>query len=171
MDLLAAWLNAPHLFPYYMQEPIARDEAVAKFLPRTRSDHPVKCLIAEVDGAAFGYLQWYLNRSFPEDSAAAAGEANGVSVDYYIGDAAFLGRGLGATMLAACRRDLDSLEHPDRRIFIQHDDRNQSARRCTEAAGFKRLRGFMRKDVPHSLYKASPIRETAAANTLRRTAT
>ncbi|MBX3578901.1 MAG: GNAT family N-acetyltransferase [Rhizobiaceae bacterium] len=158
ITLLSAWLNAPHLRPFYMQEPIAPDEVVAKFLPRIGGRHRVRCIVAECGGRPFGYLQWYYNRSYPADSAAAAGEPDGVSIDYYIGDPGFLGQGLGSEMLLACRSDLDTrLAGRHRLIFIQHDDRNEAARRCTESAGFQQVRGFRSGARDCTLYRADPL--------------
>jgi len=156
--MLTMWLNQPHLSPHYMQGPITRSEVDDKFLPRTQDGSAVRCLVAETEGTPFGYLQWYFNRSFPDDSAAAAGETDGVSVDYYIGHPDFLGRGLGVAMLTACRHSLHALlRQPDRRLFIQHSDGNLAARRCTEAAGFRLLKDFSRNGDRYLLYHASPI--------------
>ena len=93
-------MNEPHLRPFYMHREISLDEVAAKFNPRLSPDHPTNCVIASDSGRAFGYMQWYLIRSFPE-WAELIDRGAGVSIDYYIRDPDFLGRGLGSRMLMA----------------------------------------------------------------------
>jgi Acetyltransferase (GNAT) domain len=49
LDRLYAWMNEPHLFPFYMRESMALESVVQKFTPRTSSGHPCHSLIAEID--------------------------------------------------------------------------------------------------------------------------
>ena len=85
LEQLHHWLNAPHLFPHYMQEPISLEGVDRKFQPRIGGDHYCHPLIASCADVPFGYLQWYLNRSVPEYGVGTIGEIDGVSCDYFIG--------------------------------------------------------------------------------------
>ena len=100
-DLLLIWLNEPHLYPFYQREPVTAEQVEEKYGPRLSGDHPTNCMFAEVDGTPFGYVQWYLNRAYPDYGVATLGEPDGVSFDYYIGSREHLGRLLGSGMLVA----------------------------------------------------------------------
>ena len=118
-----------------MQRAVSLDYVSKKFAPRLDDDHATKCVIATENEHPFGYLQWYLNRSFPDYGAAVIGRMKGVSIDYFIGDDRFIGRRLGAKMLSALvTQTLPKLEPQDRVFHIAHDNENLRAIRCTKSA-------------------------------------
>jgi hypothetical protein len=151
------WLNALHLRPFYMWSDISRDEIVRKFVPRLNAAHLVRCRIAMIAGVPYGFAQWYPTASYPDSGAMIAGFTRGVSVDYFIGDAAFLGRHLAAPMLRAVVADVASCMTPqDRDVFIAHDVRNEIAARATLAAGFAVVRACVDKNgQPGVVYSRS----------------
>lgn len=72
------------------------------------------------------------------------GIADGVSIDLYIGDPAFLHRGLGRAALAGYLREVVFARYPEeRRATIGHEPGNTAALRCSEAAGFRRIGTFI----------------------------
>ena len=99
--LLHDLLNEPHLRPFYMREVVSLEYVSQKYRPRVGKDHNTKCVIATQNDQPFGYMQWYVNRSYPKYGAAIIGRTDGVSIDYFIGDKFFLGRRLGSEMLRA----------------------------------------------------------------------
>ena len=153
LELLYLWLNAPHLKPFYMQEPISAEHIRQKYMPRLTGNDPCHSLIAETDGTPFGYIQWYLNNSFPNYGTAVIGEANGVSFDYYIGSTDHLGAGLGPVML---NLTVSLVSHrvgeADKTFFVGHHIKNAKAIRCSERAGFSYRRDFVEKGAPSALY-------------------
>lgn len=154
LDLLHRWMNAPHLVPFYMHGPISGDAVEEKFTPRLDPGHSVRCVIAEADGQAYGYLQWYHNRDHPDWGVDTIGQPDGISIDYYIGDPGYLGRGLGAPMLEALVMEvLPRLAPRDRTAFIGHDRTNHRAIRCTERAGFKGVGAFQDGAKPSLLFR------------------
>lgn len=136
-ELLFVWLNEPHLYPFYQQEPVTAEQVEQKYRPRLRDDHPTNCLIAETGGTPFGYVQWYLNRAYPDYGVATLGEPEGVSLDYYIGSREHLGRQLGSAMLeAAVRHVKPQVAARDRLFFVGHHVDNDRAIRCSHRARF-----------------------------------
>ena len=151
--LLHRWLDAPHLRPFYMRDRLSLDDVIRKFSPRIGGSHPVHCVIAEEAGAPFGYAQWYLNRDFPDYGAAVIGKDFGVSIDYFIGDAAHLGRRLGSRMLRTLVSEVTPVLSIDDQVFyIGHDDRNVRAIRCTTRAGFIACQPFVERSTQCTLY-------------------
>ena len=153
LSRLHSWLNEPHLFPFYMQDSYSQEDVVGKFRPRLESDHPCHSLIAETETGAFGYIQWYLNRSFPDYGIALLDEPLGVSIDYFIGSPGHLGRGLGPAMLEALVDQVTpNLAPQDRRFHIGHDIRNERAIACTRRARFQATKDFVEQGLKHRLY-------------------
>ena len=143
LEMLHAWKNQPHLMPFYMRGPVSLADMTEKFTPRIDGRHHCHSFVAECDGRPFGYAQWYLNRDYLGSGIALAERPSGVSIDYFIGDPAFLGRGLGAQMLDALVRDAAPKLAPADRIFhICHDDQNLRAIACTRDAGFIAVKPF-----------------------------
>ncbi len=129
--MLHRWLNRKHLFPFYMQEPISFAEVFDKFEPRVGGNHKTKCLVACLDGNPYGYVQWYLNRSYPDYGAAVIGKDFGFSIDYFIGEMACLGKSLGSSMLRqTTKQTFVLLNASDQVAYIAHDNRNNPAIRA-----------------------------------------
>jgi len=150
---LHRWLNNPHLKPFYIQDSISFAAVMNKFSPRVGRDDKVKCVIAMEDNRRFGYMQWYLNRSFADYGAATIGRMAGVSIDYFIGDTAYLGRKLGSEMLNALVVQICPVLGAEDRIFhIAHDDENLSAIRCSTRAGFAAEEVYVENKRPSTLY-------------------
>ncbi len=153
MPLLHEWLNQPHLRPFYEREPSTLEQVVKRYACRVEDDHRTNCLIAELNGAPFGYLQWYLNRSFPEYGIDIIGMSDGISFDYYIGDPAVLGQNLGTTMLSAAVEHVKPLARSEDHLFcVGHRPENTTAIRCSQRAGFTYRKDFTEDGLPHALY-------------------
>ena len=153
IELLHYWLNQKHLFPFYMQEPISIEKLFEKFKPRVGKDHKTKCAITSFKEVPFGYTQWYLNRSYPDYGAASLGKGSGFSIDYFIGETNFLGKGLGSSMLKSLiLKTFPLLNGSDQIAYICHDTNNLPAIRCTKRAGFKEDVKFSKSGKNYALY-------------------
>ena len=154
LNLLHTWLNRAHLRPYYMQRAISASEVRRKFTPRLSGTDPCRSLIAKISDVPFGYIQWYLNASFPDYGTATIGETDGVSFDYFIGEAAYLSKGLGPAMLnAAVRLVSTEVDDKDRIFFVGHQKENMKAISCSQRAGFVYWKAFLENGVPSALYR------------------
>jgi RimJ/RimL family protein N-acetyltransferase len=152
MNMLHCWIAEPHLRPFYMRGDMTLDEVELKFRPRCEPGHPTKVLIASYGGKPFGYCQWYLNISYP-DWANTVGTFDGVSIDYFIGDPAQLGKGLATPMLRVLvDRTALEIRAGDRVFCITHDNMNTIAQRTTIAAGFRAERAVINKGTASTLY-------------------
>jgi RimJ/RimL family protein N-acetyltransferase len=152
LAMLHVWFAEPHLRPFYMRSDMTSDDVTLKFRPRCEPGHPTKVLIASNGGKPYGNCQWYLNRSYP-DWAKTIATADGVSVDYFIGDPKYLGQGLAAPMLRLLpERAAPDVSTEDRDFFITHDNDNLIAQRATLAAGFVPLRSLVNIGKPSTLY-------------------
>lgn len=140
--LLARWLAAPHVARWWNHETSA--QAVERdFGPTARGEEPNEDLLAFLDGAPLGLLQRSFWHDYPDDAAELASLVDvprrAMTIDYLIGDAGNVGRGIGTTMI---RSALDHLwrDHGDAECVIVavHAD-NTASWRALEKAGLTRV--------------------------------
>ena len=140
LPLLHGWLNQPHMRHFYQSSPVSLDEVRKKYTPRIEGREPVHSHVAWADDTPFGKIQCYLNEDYP-DYANQIGVKDGVSLDLFIGNPAFLKRGLGKAMLAAYLNTIvPSLFPEENRFYICHEKGNTDALQCSKACGFEFLK-------------------------------
>jgi aminoglycoside 6'-N-acetyltransferase len=143
LPMLTAWLAEPHVRKFYQKHPVTFAEVALEYGPTIRAEEPSLSHVASYEDTPFAYLQCYRNVDYPEWQALI-GVDGGISVDLYIGDPAYLHRGLGRSILRAylARVAFPSFPH-EAQAYIGHDLLNTAALRCSQAAGFRPLRGFL----------------------------
>ena len=149
---LAAWLMEPHVRKFYQPDPITLDEVTAEYAPVIGNDTPTICHLAVSQGAPFAYVQSYRNFDYPE-WAEMIDVHDGISVDLFIGDPAFLHRGMGRALLVAYLQEVALARFAETHAYIAHATANASALRCSQAAGFRPVREFLEHGVPTLLLK------------------
>jgi aminoglycoside 6'-N-acetyltransferase len=144
---LAAWLMEPHVRRFYQPAPITLAEVAAEYAPMIGNHTPTICHLAVSGGAPFAYVQSYRNLAYPEWAATIAVD-DGISVDLFIGDPAFLHRGFGRALLDAYLTQVGFAHfRTETRAYIAHATANTTALRCSRAAGFRPLREFVEDGV------------------------
>jgi aminoglycoside 6'-N-acetyltransferase len=150
--LVARWLAQPHVARWWDHETSAA--AVERdFGPSARGEEPNEDLLAFLDGLPIGLLQ----RSFLHDYAEYLDELTpltevppgAMTIDYLIGDAANIGRGLGTRMIHSALEQLWA-DHKNASCVIVpvHAD-NTGSWRALEKAGLARVaEGEIEPDNP-----------------------
>jgi len=170
--LLTLWLAEPHVRRFYQKQPITLVEVEAEYGPTIRGEEPSLSHIAAAGGVPFGYIQCYANMAYP-DYADTIGVDHGVSVDLYIGDPAFVGRGFGRAMLAGYFARVAFPAYPDEMLaYIAHEPDNLAALACSLAVGFKPLRQIVEDGVVDQLLvlRRADLRMAASGAARRPTA-
>jgi aminoglycoside 6'-N-acetyltransferase len=148
---LYTWLNKDHLRRTVQPEPISLMEVHAKYLPRLASDHPVNGHLVCLEDQPVGYLQCY-RVCTQTDYAHDIGEIDGVGLDLFIGEAHYVGQGIGKQMLRTYVSDIVPALFPDERAcFIAHEVTNEAAIHCSLAAGFAYARDVVEEGRPSKL--------------------
>jgi len=105
------------------------------------------CHLALSWGVPFAYLQCYRNADYP-GWVDITDVNNGVSVDLFIGEPAYLGRGFGrAALREYLRRVAFPFHRGETRAYIAHERLNSAALRCSQAVGFRPLAIFLEDGV------------------------
>jgi aminoglycoside 6'-N-acetyltransferase len=144
--MMTRWLAAPHVKAFYQPAQISLDEVIERYGPRLAEAWPTRCHIALSHDHPFAYLQCYRNADWPEWSATMDVEG-GLSIDLYIGDADFVGRGFGRAMLAAYVREAFAIFPDERLCYIAHAADNRPALASSQAVGFRFLKTFDEEGV------------------------
>ncbi len=141
--LLTTWLAQPHVRRFYQKTPVTLADVASEYGAAIRGEEPSICHLALTEGAPFAYLQSYRNADYRAWVDIIDAD-DGISVDLYIGEGAYLGRGFGRAALAEYLRRLAFPHHAGTtRAYIGHELINEAALQCSRAVGFRPLRTFV----------------------------
>ena len=133
---VARWVNEPHVARWWGEETRTEPEVARHYGPALRGEDPTRVWIWEVNGRSVGFAQDYRISDHP-DYALLCSRPDAVGVDYGIGEPAFVGRGLGTSLLWVFLRDIVWPAYPDvGEIFAAPDHRNAASRRVLAKLGF-----------------------------------
>ncbi|MBS0236490.1 MAG: acetyltransferase [Proteobacteria bacterium] len=149
LPLLLKWLEASHVKAWWDQD-VQWTEALVRekfgdYIEGVKPLHvgdttitkPMYAFVIEVDGAPVGYIQYYDVHDFPREDNVSTAELpkSCAGLDLYIGEAQYIGRGIGSQALALFtqRHVLQQFNH----IFVDPDTANTRAIRAYQKAGFE----------------------------------
>lgn len=150
--MLAQWLATPHVARWWNDDPsLAAIES--DYGGCVDGTEPAEVFIANVEGTAVGLIQRFRFGAYPEYIGQLghilAVPPSAASIDYLIGPAHALGKGLGTEMIAAFAARIwdDYADAPSIIVPVQAD--NRASRRALERAGFQRVaEGELEPDNP-----------------------
>ena len=136
---------------FYQKTPLSLEDAYARLMPRIRGEDDCLAHVASLDGRPFGYAQCYRIMDSPE-YAREIGAADGVGMDYFIGEPDLIGRGLGQAMLAAYLREVLFPSFPDqRRCIVCYETGNLASGAVLASLGFRREKDLVEGGVPSTM--------------------
>lgn len=101
---VSRWVNTPHVARWW-DEHRSPEQVAAYYGPGIRGEDAVRYWIWEVNGRSIGFSQDYRISEHP-DYALLCGRPDAIGFDYVIGEAAYVDRGLGTSLLWVFLRDL-----------------------------------------------------------------
>ncbi len=145
--LLTAWLAEPHVRKFYQKALVTLMDVASEYGPCVQGEDPTICYLAVSGTTPFAYLQCYRNADYPQ-WAEIIGVTDGISVDLYIGEPSFLGRGFGQAALSGFLRQV-AFAHfrAESRAYISHEPGNEAALQCSVTVGFRPLQTFTENGV------------------------
>lgn len=150
--LLLKWLELPHVKAWWDQD----IKWTSQLIEEKYGDYvhgykrfkqegkliqkPVYAYIIFYDEISIGYIQYYNIQDFPvefKDKVIQFPE-NSAAIDWYIGEEAYTGKGIGPVILNMFVKDYvyKTFEY----VFINSDAKNRRAIRVYEKIGFKRFK-------------------------------
>jgi len=150
---LQLWLNTPHVYEWWGrrmgigalggdgEDAATESQVELKYGPDCDNGGPTHRYVIEFDGVEVGLIQWYPLGAFP-DYARAIGEdpADSAGIDFFIGDPASLGRGLGTRAIEGFITAIVFRTTAVRRVVAGPAEGNIRSIRTLESAGFRPVR-------------------------------
>jgi len=158
-----SWLEEPHVREFYHRKTLPSwEEMNEKYRQRLDPAWPTRCFLSCLDHP-IGYIQVYRIADYPE-YAAMIGETEGISIDLFIGELEYVGRGWGRRILMQFLDEVAPHLFPNENIcWIHHEPANQRAVHASKAAGFQYVRNFLEEgDVKELYWRSFPGGNPAA---------
>jgi aminoglycoside 6'-N-acetyltransferase len=132
---VSRWVNEPHVAQWW-DEHRRPEQVAAHYGPALRGEDPTRMWVWEVNGRSVGFAQDYRISDHP-DYALLSARPDAVGFDYALGELAFVGRGLGTSLLWVFLRDIvwpayDGVAE----LFAAPDHRNAASLRVLAKLGF-----------------------------------
>jgi len=137
LDLVAAWLDRPHVARWYLAGSTARDE-LEDMRRCVDGVEPTHLAIAVDDDRPIGWCQWYFLSAYPDHAAAVGAGPRDIGIDYAIGEPSYIGHGIGTELIAALVERLHE-QHPDSGIIADPEASNVASCRVLEHNRFELL--------------------------------
>ena len=149
LSSLVQWLNTPHVAQWWSDGQTWDEATVTKKyasyvecykINESGEKRPIFPFIIEYQGAAIGYIQYYNVRDFERESFDAIQQylpPSCAALDFFIGDAAFLGKGLGKTALVQFLQE--HIFNNFSTCYVDPEKENKAVLRTYEKAGFRAL--------------------------------
>ena len=146
--LLLKWLETPHVKAWWDQDVVWTPELVTKrfgtyvqgYKILKNIKKPMHGFIICIDDKEIGYIQYYNAYDFPREQGYVIEglPQNMASIDLFIGEEEFIGKGLGPVIMMQFFKDHIASVYDA--CFVDPDTTNTSAIRAYEKAGFKRVK-------------------------------
>ena len=143
---VSSWLAPPHVAEWW-RDPADMAAVRDRYEPRVSGLEPTEVFVVEHAGVPIGLIQRYRMEDYPEwgrnaewEAAVSSGTVarSSAGIDYLIGDDRYIGRGIGAGMIAAFV-ELVWDRYPDLTgIVVEVEETNRRSWRALEKAGFER---------------------------------
>jgi len=138
--LMHGWFAQAHVAEWYRDEAkLSYEGVVAKYAPRIQGHEPVRAFIIAYGNHPIGYIQVYMVRDYPDYRAYIDIDDGTAGVDLFIGDPAYVNRGLGGPMLALFLRAIVFASADVTGSLIDPEVANARAIRSYEKVGYRHM--------------------------------
>lgn len=144
------WRNKSHML-FWDKDGISLETVKQKYKKRITREDVCKCYIASFDWNDFWLIQYYRNSDEPE-YAREIWIYDWVSLDLFIGEERFLGKGFWKRMLWDFTKKIFKDNHDITSIYICHEVTNTSAIKCSQSVWFQFLKDTIEDWKPSKLF-------------------
>jgi RimJ/RimL family protein N-acetyltransferase len=153
LPLMHKWLNEPHVHEWYDKDKDNTFEEVTKrYDPKIVGKEPTDCYIVLYEKTPVGYIQTYKVNDWPEFGEYVRYDDHTSSIDLFIGEISFIGRGLGSLMLRKFLIEIIFSKQGISTCIIGPEPKNIRAIKAYEKAGFKYVKTVQVGDEPDPTY-------------------
>ncbi len=141
LPLLADWIGRPHVAPWW-REPADLASVESSYGPLLDGSDPTEGRVVLLEDRPIGFVQKYRIDDDPEwrsTIVSALGHPGGIGIDYLIGEADLVGRGLGRQIVTALVDECWERYASEDRIVVALLQDNVASWKTLEACGFRRV--------------------------------
>lgn len=138
LPIFTNWFSNSHVRSWW---PVPqKDELLEHFLKRIRSKNTFGYIVNPND-KPIGYIQYYYIDPQGEKTGKGLPKLppNTIGTDQFIGEAQYIGKGIGTLMLKKFIQFLQEIEPKTKTIIVDPDPANLVAIRCYEKVGFNKI--------------------------------
>lgn len=140
LDQMLSWLTDPDVARWWETQDLTAAGMEDEYGEMIDGKEPVRGFIIEIDEVPVGYIQCYRLGDHPDYLAQVELNADDVSTDLFIGEAAFRSHGWGTPILRAFLRTIVFHEMRATRASIMPFPSNARAIKVYERVGFRPVR-------------------------------
>ena len=140
---LSVWLARPHVARWW-REPSELVSVEQNYGPLVEGIDPTEAFIVHRHGRPIGFVQRYLIDEHPdwrETIRCAVDQADGIGIDYFIGEPDLVGRGVGRRLISRFVAESWGRYPSAQRIVVAVQQDNVASWKALEASGFRRVWG------------------------------
>lgn len=166
LPLITTWFNEPLVQQWYAKGLRTPEQVHARYTPNIEGSVPTRCYVIHLDELPIGFIKTYRIQDYPDYARKIEAEDDWAGVDFFVGEAAYRGRGLAKRWL---RTFVERVVFRDSEIMAcvaGPDPENAASLGALRSAGFQPLRVVaMPDDDPdealHVFRRPSPAAPTA----------
>ena len=153
IPLMHKWLNEPHVHEWYdKHEKNTLEEIMKRYGPKITGEKPSYEYLVMYRGEPVGFMQTYKVNDWPEFGDYVGYDDHTASIDLFIGETSFMGKGLGSMMLRKFLRDVVFVNPDISTCIIGPEPDNIRAIRAYEKAGFLYVKTVQVGNEPDPTY-------------------
>lgn len=153
LPLMQKWLSQPHVHQWYDKDKENTLEEVTKrYSPKIHEEKPTDCYIVLYEEFPIGYMQTYKVNDWPEFGEYVGYDNHTASVDLFIGEESFIGKGLGSLMLKKFLNEIVFVNPDITTCIIGPEPANERGIKAYEKAGFTYVKTVQVGNEPDPTY-------------------
>lgn len=153
MSLMYKWLNEPHVHEWYDKDKDNSLTEVAKrYDPKIHGEEPTDCYIVLYEDQPVGYIQTYMVNNWPEFGEYVGYDDHTASIDLFIGEISFLGKGFGSLLLKKFLKEIVFSNSKVTTCIIGPEPANKRGIHSYEKVGFKYVKTVQVGGEPDPTY-------------------
>jgi aminoglycoside 6'-N-acetyltransferase len=153
LPLMQTWLNQPYVHEWYDKDKEnTLDEITKRYGPKIKREKLTDCYLVLYESKPVAYIQTYKVNDWQEFGDYLGCDDYTASVDLFIGDATFTGKGFGSLMLKKFLKEVVFSNTDITTCLIGTEPKNIRAIKSYEKVGFKYVKTIQIPSDPNPTY-------------------
>lgn len=152
LHLIHRWLNAEHVSRWYGKQKPTFEKVVQKYCAKIRALDQSDPYLISYAGSPIGYIQTYRIADHPDYNRYVQADDQTAGVDLYIGEVAFVHKGVGTAVLTKFLTEVVFLNEDITSCVIGPEPKNRAAIQCYLKVGFQYFKTVQLPEEPEPEY-------------------